>query len=114
MKKEVLVYDNQTGYYDMLKSKLKEGFDFILFKSDMARVVKEFDAVLFFLHEDLELIDLSRLYNAKIPLILGLSKTVFDANATMDNVYTFNLQQTKHGLLKSLRSIFKNLAVQAA
>lgn len=111
--KEVLVYDSQLGYYEMLKSRLKEGFNFVLFTRGMTKIAEEFDAVLFFLHEDIELIDLSRLYNAKVPIIIGLSKDVAE-ETTQGNIYTLNLQQTKKGLIKRVRMLLKKLRDIAA
>lgn len=113
MKKEVLVYDNQTGYYDMLKSKLKEGFEFILFTRGMKRMASEFDAVLFFLHEEMELMDLMTMYRNKVPLILGLSKSYDAAGDMGENVYPLNLQQTQKGIIESLKAIFNKLAIPA-
>lgn len=111
--KEVLVYDSQLGYYEMLRSRLKEGFNFVLFTRGMTKIAEEFDAVLFFLHEDIELIDLSALFHAKVPLIIGLSKNA-ENDARQENVYTLNLQQTKKSLINSVRLLLKKLREVAA
>lgn len=110
--KEVLVYDSQLGYYEMLRSRLKEGFNFVLFTRGMTKVA-DFDAILFFLHEDIELVDLSGLYHTKVPLIIGLSKKT-DGETGQDNVYTLNLQQTKKGLINSVRQLLRKLRGIAA
>jgi len=112
MKKKILVYDNQLGYYDLLKRTIKNGFEFSLFDENYHFLNSE-DIVIFFLYDELELLDLVKLYREDVPFIVGCSKTHQHCLSGKENIYTINLGQTKDEIIKSLYEIF-NIIQQTA
>lgn len=108
MKKKVLVYDNQLGYHSLLKDTVKQGYDFLLFDKKENHN-EHYDAVVFFLHDDLELIDMVRLYDPEIPFILGTSKKNVDFLEDNGIVYTIDISRTKDKIEKKLQAVFKEI-----
>ena len=109
MKKKVLVYDNQLGYYQLLNETLKSGsYDFQLFNN--GKDYKDgYDAVVFFLHDEIELLDLAKLYNPQTPFVLGSSKRNDEIDGKT-NMFTVDLSQTKDGIEKKFIEVFDVIA----
>ena len=110
MKKEVLVYDNQLGYYNLLKDTFKGDYKFSLFKEGQGEQPEKKDMVVFFLHDEIELIDVAKLYTEDVPFVVGCSK-IRHCLQEMKNIYTVSLIQTKDEIIKSLLEVFETVAV---
>lgn len=110
MKKKVLVYDNQLGYYQLLNETLKSGsYDFQLFDNTENDYKNRYDAVVFFLHDDIELLDMAKLYNPQTPFVLGMSKNSKDGTSAKENMFTVDLNQTRNGIEKKFIEVFDTL-----
>ena len=107
MKKKVMVYDNQVGYYNLLNDTVKNGYEFLLFTNGN-NYEDGYDAVVFFLHDEIELIDLVKLYRPETPFVLGSSKRS-SYMASRGNVFTVDLGQTKDGIEKNLIEVFETI-----
>jgi len=110
MKKRILVYDNQLGYYNLLKESFKKGYTFILFSNDYSVYGKNEDAIIFFLDDDIELIDLIKLYRDDIPFIIGCSHADAHCLTGKENIYNVGLMQTKDKIIKQLGKILDNVS----
>ena len=111
MKKKVLVYDNQLGYYELLKDAVSNSYDFLLFSKRLNHKEK-YDAVAFFLHDDLELLDIANVYEPAVPFILGTSKRgngYIKSNDT-NSVFTVDISQTKDEIVNNLQIIFSEIS----
>lgn len=108
MKKRVLVYDNQKGYYDLLKDTLRAGYDFRLFNNGND-VKDEYDAVVFFLHDEIEFMDMVKLYNPEKPFVLGSSARRNEHLDKKVNMVTIDLSQTKERIEKRLAEALQTL-----
>jgi len=110
MKKKVLVYDNQMGYYQLLNETLKSGsYDFQLFHNG-SHNKDGYDAVVFFLHDDIEFLDLAKLYNPQTPFVLGSFKKSNPGVDSKTNIFTVDLSQTKDGIEKKFKEVFNVIA----
>jgi len=106
MKKKVLVYDNQLGYYDLVNDTVKNGYDFFLYKKEHE---EQYDAVVFFLHDDLELLDMVKLYDPEIPFILGTSKKSTSYLKGKDTVFIIDISLTRDEIVQNLVSAFNKV-----
>ena len=110
MKKKVLVYDNQLGYYELLNETLKSGsYDFRLFNNGYD-YTDGYDAVVFFLHDEIEFLDLVKLYNPKMPFVLGSSKKSNNGVIDNANMFTVDLNLTKDGIEQEFKEVFDVIA----
>jgi hypothetical protein len=108
MMMKVLVYDNQVGYFSLLTDTLSEGYDFLLYNK-RANYDDRYDAVIFFLHDDLELLDMVKLYNPEIPFILGATKKGSHYLQGKEMLFTIDISQTKDEIEKNLQTIFNKI-----
>jgi len=106
MKMKVLVYDNELGYYQMLKDNIVTGFDFVLYRN--GQTSKGFDVVVFFLNNQIEAIDMLKLYNEDIPFVLGIINGHNNIQHR-DNAYIINIAQTYDEIEASMRNLFNEL-----
>ncbi len=106
MKKKVLVYDTEMGYYNLLKEKIKEGFEFIAYAGQAG--TKGFDAIAFFLHDKIEALDIARLYDNSKPFILA-ADNLKEGMKHDRNMYVINISLPLTDILNMLRDIFKDL-----
>lgn len=105
---EILVYDNQQGYYDLLRAEIS-GFVFTLYKSGNKNNVSKYDVVIFFLSDELELIDLAKLYDGNVPFILASTKIKEDVLIEKENLYGADLILTKDALVLQLTHLLKGI-----
>jgi hypothetical protein len=106
MKKKVLVYDNEVGYYNLLVNSIKEGFEFTLYSGQGSGA--GFDVIMFFLHDKIEALDIARLYDASKPFILAADNS--HAGIRHDsNMYVLNLSLPQDDIMDMLNSIFNEL-----
>lgn len=106
MKKKVLVYDNEVGYYKMLKEKIKEGFEFIAYAGQAG--TKGFDAIAFFLQDKIEALDIARLCDNSIPFILAAHNSHAGIRHE-NNMYIINISLPVTDILDMLKQIFNEL-----
>ena len=110
MKKKVLVYDNQLGYYELLNETLNsESYDFQLF-NNRKDYTNGYDAVVFFLHDEIEFLDLAKLYNPEMPFVLGSSKKSNNGLIDKANMFTVDLSLTKDGIEQEFKEVFEVIA----
>ncbi len=108
MKKRVLVYDNQLGYYELMTQVVDYGYDFFLFNKKIS-IKDAYDAVVFFLHDDLELLDMVKLYDPQIPFILGTSKKTNAYLHEGEAVFILDISNTKDDIERNLQAIFNDI-----
>lgn len=109
MKKKVLVYDNQLGYYDLLNDAVRNGFDFLLFDKNIYKEVR-YDAVVFFLHDDIELLDMVKLYDPSVPFVLGTCKKSGRCFKDKETVFTIDVSETKDEIVRNLQTAFTEIS----
>jgi len=92
----------------MLNDALKSGsYDFQLFNNGNEQ--ENYDAVVFFLHDEIEFIDLVKLYRPQTPFVLGSAKINSKVPGEKTNMFTIDLNQTKDGIEKKFIEVFKQL-----
>jgi hypothetical protein len=103
---KVLVYDNELGYYQMLRESIKDGVDFILhsIKSNL----KEYDAIVFFLSSAIEAIDLAKLHRDDMPFVLAANNG-HNFVQYRDNTCIVNLAQTRDEIIYEFKILFSEL-----
>lgn len=111
MGKKILVYDNQKAYYELLESEMSEGFEFISINSASAEFIhSEYDMVLFFLYDEIELLDFIKLYNEKLPFVLGVSNEETAKSIVTDgNIQFLNLNKFREELLADVKILLEVL-----
>ena len=109
MKKKILVYDNQLGYYNLLKDSFKKGYTFLLYGKEYNVYSKNEDAIVFFLDDNIELLDLIKLYREDIPFIIGCSHTDAHCLNDKENIYNVSLMQTKDSIIMQLSKLLENI-----
>lgn len=109
----VLVYDNQLAYYELLKFNFSDSCNFELFSlenSDANGVL--YDVIVFFLYDELELLDFIKLYNKDIPVIFGISpKDKEEEIAIEDNIYYLHLDKLKDEIINELGLLLEKMTV---
>ncbi|TRW25382.1 hypothetical protein FMM05_08755 [Flavobacterium zepuense] len=109
---DVLVYDNQLGYYNLLNEEIINTFSFTLYDENKYNESYKYDVVVFFLSDEIELIDLLRLYEKSTPFIFASDKLKGTLLPIRENCYWVDLNYTRDVLLKELEAILKNIAKQ--
>jgi hypothetical protein len=109
MKKTILVYDNQLGYYNLLKENFKHDYKLVLFNKDYKLYSVGEDATVFFLHDDIELIDLIKIYRPEVPLVIGCSQPGAHCLSGKKNIYDLSLMQTKDEILRQLGDLLHTI-----
>ncbi|SFQ77870.1 hypothetical protein [Flavobacterium akiainvivens] len=109
MKKKVLVYDSEVGYYNLLKNNIKDGFEFDICNG--CANSKGFDAVAFFMHDKIEALDIARLYSNDKPFILAADNGHAGIKQE-ENMYVINTSLPHDDILKMLKGIFNELQPQ--
>lgn len=108
---KILVYDNQQAYYELLKANFNQEYDFVLFGSGgFKEVDSECCMVLFFVNDEIELLDFARLYVEEIPFVLALSGKDKPIGFTMNgNIQYLNLDKLKNELLSDVAMLLEKL-----
>ena len=109
MKKKVLVYDNQLGYYKMLVENLGKEISFILYDALLPEI--KFDAVTFFMGDELEAHDIAVLSGMNLPFILATSKNGFQNTPGTKDIFHIDLRKTKDVILEKIQEIFSALQI---
>ncbi|RZJ58623.1 MAG: hypothetical protein EOO45_26660 [Flavobacterium sp.] len=104
---KVLVYDNEGGYYDLLKNSVKgNGINFRKYNSD--EIDDDCDAVVFFLNDKLEMMDFVRLCKDGSPIIFGAPfyDDDKDIDASDEKIFYVNLRRHRKEISKNLKTLF--------
>ncbi|MXN90984.1 hypothetical protein GR160_07060 [Flavobacterium sp. Sd200] len=110
MKKKVLVYDNQLGYYEMLVRTIKKGYEFFLYKNK-SDADEEYDAIAFFLHDEIEHLDMVRVYRPELPFVFAIGNKQDASLKTPDNVFIIDLDRTKGAIVKKFKDVFRQISL---
>jgi hypothetical protein len=106
MNKTILVYDTEGVYFNLLKDRVKGGFEFVAYAGQQQS--KGFDAIAFFLHDTIEALDISRLYDRSKPFILA-SYNSRSGITHENNMYVINMSLPVTEILNMLNAIFNEL-----
>ena len=111
MNTNVLVYDSQDGYFELLKKTFRY-CNFTHYRGEETTLVQNFEMIIFFLNDRLELPDYVKLYRHNIPIIFGLaSKATFrGGRERKGNVYFLNLDMPKNYILKFINKSIHKIA----
>jgi len=109
--KKILVYDNQSAYFELLKTSFPENFQFILTGfDDLENAGLEYDMVLFFVYDEIELLDFGKCYTENVPFVLGLSaKNMPDEPMNNSNIQYLNLDKLKDELVTDVEFFLKQI-----
>ena len=109
---KILVYDNQLAYFKLLKTNLSGSYTFTL--SDLNSVKgfdSEYNMVLFFVNDEIELLDFARLYRGEIPFMLAISGRDKPIDFAMKgNIQYLNLDKLKNELIYDVAMFLEKLA----
>ena len=107
MKRKILVYDNQSAYFQLLNEIFFDSHEFVLITSDSSLSVdSECDMVLFFVYDEIELLDFIKLYNKEIPFVLGISNNDAAKNFMIQgNIQFLNLLRLRDELVEDIKML---------
>jgi hypothetical protein len=110
---KILVYDNQSAYFELLKTSFSASFDFFLIHSDNVKDVdSEYDMVMFFMYDEIELLDFAKLYTDRVSFVLGLSNRNKPMNFVADsNIQYLNLDVFKNELLEVVKMLLEKISL---
>lgn len=109
----VLVYDNQLAYYKLLISNFSGKYNFTRFTSkDTASTDVVYDVMMFFLQDELELLDFIKLYNKTVPMVLCLAlRDKEEWPVIEENIYYLHLDKFKDEIVKDAGLLLQKLAL---
>ncbi len=106
---KILVYDNQQAYFKLLKHNFSKTYQFILWNPlQYERPESEFGMLMFFVYDDLELLDFVKLYRKGIPAVIGFSAS----NKAVDyyddgNIHYLHLNRLKNEIIADMENLLK-------
>jgi hypothetical protein len=106
METKVLVYDNEVGYYHLLKDVISDGFEFTLYNNSDNN--SRYDVVVFFMHDEIEVMDMVKLYRRDIPFVLGADNghTYIQHR---DNAHIINTALSRDEIIETFIQLFKEI-----
>jgi hypothetical protein len=106
---KILVYDNQQAYYELLRSGFSENAVFSLFNGlNFELADKEYNMIVFFIYDELELLDFIKLYQENIPIVLGLSLMNKYSNfIAQGNIHYLHLDKLKNEIIEDVGKLLK-------
>lgn len=110
---KILVYDNQLAYFELLKTYFTGGHQFVLINSNtIERAGLEYDMVLFFVYDEIELLDLAKIHSEEVPYVLGLSgKNMPVGHIAQGNIQYLNVDKLKNELLADIKILLDKLII---
>jgi hypothetical protein len=107
----ILVYDNQLAYFEILKASFSKGYKFIPASlNHTENTVGEIDMILFFVYDEIELIDFVKVYREDIPIVLGLSGVERDQDFPANgNIHYLNLNNLKDEIIEDVSRMIKTV-----
>lgn len=109
----VLVYDNQMAYYELLRTNFS-GKHNIMYYPFLNGKSPDYvcEVIIFFLHDELELLDFVKLYNKDIPVILGIGgEAKFEGFTSEGNIYYLHLDKLKQEILEDVILLLQRIYV---
>lgn len=106
---DVLVYDNQLAYYELLVTHLSGEYNFVLYSSlNGVKADPDWSAMIFFLHDEVELLDFVKLFSKNVPLLFGISqKDKEDDIVIEDNIYYLHLDKLSDEIIEEVSLYLK-------
>ena len=106
---KILIYDNQSAYFELLKANFSNEYEFILFNSNNPESVDlECDMIFFFVYDEVELLDFVKLYREDIPVAIALSDIATSVNFKIQgNIHYLNLNKFKNEILTDISLLLK-------
>lgn len=107
----ILVYDNQQAYFELLKSNFSQTHQFNLFNSgQIESAVSEYDMLFFFIYDELELLDFIKLYRNDIPVVLGhWALNHVEVFEEQGNIHYLHLNKLKGEIISDVELLLKTL-----
>lgn len=110
MSMNILVYDNQVGYYQLLRDTMAREMNVSRFSG--SKSCRDYQVLVFFMTDEMELLDFMKLYKQNIPVIFASSGDVSKSLDTLNkegNIYYLNLSQHKENIEKHIKQLFSSL-----
>jgi len=110
---KILIYDSQFAYYELIKSNFSEKNEFILYNPENSELFdKEYDMLMFFLYDELELLSFMKLYKDSVPVLLGLSQMNKVNDSKLEgNIYYLHLDKLKNEIINDVQNILDKVYV---
>ena len=111
---KILIYDNQLAYYELMKSNFQSGYEFSLYESESDKSIDiEYDMLMFFLYDELELLGFMKLYREDIPVVLGLSgMNKINDRRVEGNIYYLHLDKFKEEIIEDVKMLLEKIGKQ--
>lgn len=108
---KILIYDSQFAYYELIKTSFSEKNEIFLFtQGEDESVDIEYDMLMFFLHDELELLSFMKLYKEDIPVLLGLSQmNIINDSRLEGNIYYLHLNKLKNEIIDDVQNVLDNV-----
>jgi hypothetical protein len=109
--KKILVYDNQSAYFELLKTTFLDNFEFTLTGFDVVENAEsEYDMILFFVYDEIEFLDFVKCFTEDVPFGLGLSgKNMPLESLVSGNIQYLNLDKLKNELMADVENLLKGI-----
>lgn len=110
---KILVYDNQLAYFELLKTYFPGDHQFVLINSNtIEEAGSEHSMVLFFVYDEIELLDFVKLHSEEMPFVLGISgKNIPVAPMVQGNIQYLNVDRLKTELLADIKILLDKLII---
>lgn len=104
MKRKILVYDNQSAYFQLLSEIFIDRYEFIQITSgSVLSVDLDCFMVCFFVYDEIELLDFIKLYTKDVPFIVGISNNDAAKNfMNHGNIQFLNLLKLRDELIEDI------------
>ncbi|GGB76914.1 hypothetical protein GCM10007424_16210 [Flavobacterium suaedae] len=107
----VWVYDNQLGYYNALKTKERENLCFMhvsMNQEEKKRSIKEDDFLVFFLSDDIELMDFIKLCKTNVTSVFcSPYKTEVQEKVESPHIYYIDINLNMDALMEAILSVLE-------
>jgi len=108
LKNEVLIYDNSNAYTEFFKQKLGSDYEFKKFKSliDSEKInFKEYVAIIFILHSEIELLDLMWIYSKNNNLLFNSKfKKINNRLAEIPTIKFLDFDKSKRAIVDDIQT----------
>ena len=108
----VWVYDNQLGYYNALKTKETDGLCFMhisMEQEDKKKNITEGDVLIFFLSDDIELMDFIKLCKTNVTSVFcSPYKTEMQQGVGSPNIHYVDINLNVDALTEAVFSVLEN------
>jgi len=107
----VMVYDNQLAYYKLLMANFSDRYNFVLYNPSTTQVVENtYSVLMFFLYDEMELLDFIKLYNKNTPAVFATShKDEEESFNSEGNIYYLHLDKLKDEIIEEAGILLKRI-----